>query len=57
VLTAFTPRRLDVEPHEANGRIAARDALYVAAATSVALLTTDGRRSRAVPDLAIELAW
>jgi predicted nucleic acid-binding protein len=39
-------------------KIAARDALYVAAATWLgsALLTTDGRLARAVPDLAIELA-
>jgi predicted nucleic acid-binding protein len=44
-------------PHEADGRIAARDALYVAAATSVALPTTDERLSRAAQDLAIELAW
>jgi predicted nucleic acid-binding protein len=37
--------------------IAARDALYVAAARNLgsALLTTDERLARAVPDLAIEL--
>jgi predicted nucleic acid-binding protein len=39
--------------------IAARDALYVAAARDLdsALLTTDQRLARAVPDLAIELNW
>jgi predicted nucleic acid-binding protein len=39
--------------------IAARDALYVAAARELdcALLTTDQRLARAVPDLAIELNW
>ena len=38
--------------------IAARDALYVAAARDLgcALLTTDERLARAVPDLAVELA-
>ena len=38
--------------------IAARDALYVAAARrfASALVTTDERLARAVPDLAIELA-
>lgn len=39
--------------------IAARDALYVAAARDLncALLTTDQRLARAVPDLATELNW
>jgi predicted nucleic acid-binding protein len=39
--------------------IAARDALYVAAARDVgsALLTTDERLARAVPDLAVMLTW
>jgi predicted nucleic acid-binding protein len=39
--------------------VAARDALYVAAARDLdcALLTTDQRLARAVPDLAIELNW
>ena len=39
--------------------IAARDALYVAAAQDLdcGLLTTDQRLARAVPDLAIELNW
>jgi predicted nucleic acid-binding protein len=39
--------------------IAACDALYVAAARGLdrALLTTDQRLARAVPDLAIELNW
>jgi predicted nucleic acid-binding protein len=38
--------------------IAARDALYVAAARGLgcALLTTDDRLARAVPDLAVPLA-
>jgi predicted nucleic acid-binding protein len=38
--------------------VAARDALYVAAARDLgcALLTTDERLARAVPDLAVELA-
>ena len=39
--------------------IAARDALYVAAARDLecGLLTTDQRLARAVPDLATELNW
>jgi predicted nucleic acid-binding protein len=39
--------------------IAARDALYVAAARDLGcvLLTTDQRLARAVPDLATELTW
>jgi predicted nucleic acid-binding protein len=39
--------------------VAARDALYVAAAHHVgsALLTTDERFARAMPDLAVKLTW
>jgi predicted nucleic acid-binding protein len=42
-----------------RANIAARDALYVAAARHVgsALLTTDERLARAVQDLAVKLTW
>lgn len=42
---------------ELRGNVAARDALYVAAASSLGatLVTTDDRLARSVPDLAAEL--